>query len=189
MICDLEFNKASENVVARRGRSSSTDSIVMSFGMAMRFIIVAAMSYGVMGECSTLVGGAPLNAAREVASLRFPLVPAEQEEEEIVSKYVSYLKFVVAIGNEVDATNSRLLVQTYQKLSRYDRAAAARFLKGLRYELLQRIDFSGWNPRTVSTNSAEMRRFVARYLVVWVREADEHHFRSYSNQIANRNRE
>lgn len=184
MNCTLNFKNNSGLQLETRGRASSTKS--QSF--ALRLFIVATVFLGVMGQSSTLVDSAAVGTSREIASLRFPQVQTERDEEDMVASYMPYLQFVTAIGSEVDAASTKLLVQAYQNLRKRSRSGAALFLKGLRYEMIQRVELSGWNPSSLSTNSPEMRRFVARYLKIWVREADEQMFRSYSNQIASRNR-
>lgn len=181
MVRSMNFKNILGIKASRRGRLSS----ILSHSSALRLLAVAALFFGVTGHCSTFVESS-LISARDVASLRFPQVASERDEDDIVKQYAPYLQFVTQIGKEVDANSARQLVQVYTNLYKRSRHGAALFLKGLRYEMHQRVELSGWNPHTLSTNSPEMRRFVARYLTTWVREADEHLFRSYSNEIASR---
>ena len=60
-------------------------------------------------------------------------------------------------------------------------------MKGLRFELVQKVELMGKDSREISTSNPIYRRWIQKYLKEWVREADEHLFRSYSeskNELA-----
>lgn len=112
-----------------------------------------------------------------------PRVSQESDVDDILESYPAYLHFVVDVGREVDNANTKRLVRIYQTLRKKSPAGAARFLKGLRFEVVQKVELLGVNPDRVHSRTPEMRRFVGRYMKEWVREADEHLFRSISTQI------
>jgi hypothetical protein len=60
----------------------------------------------------------------------------------------------------------------------HSQEAAARFLKGLRFEMVQKVELMGVAPQSLNTHTPEMRRWVKRFLPDWVREADEQWFRA-----------
>lgn len=115
---------------------------------------------------------------REVSSVDFPRVTETNDEDRILKTYPAYLTYVLEVGAETDAATARKLGETYQSLRRRYPTAAARFLKGLRFEMVQKIELMGLAPHQASTRSPEMRRWVHRFIKEWHREADEHLFRA-----------
>lgn len=115
---------------------------------------------------------------RSLSSLPFPRHEATKDEGDVLSEYPEYLRFVLAIGKDVDPSTSSKLAKTYEQLRKRDPRGAARFLRGLRFEMVQKLEFSGANLATVNTSSPEMRNWVRRYISAWYREADEYLFRS-----------
>lgn len=117
---------------------------------------------------------------RNVASLAFPTYDSTSDEGEILGDYPAYLNFVLEIGKTTDRGTAGRLAQTYLKLKKKSPVGAARFLKGLRFEMVTKLELMGVSPQSISTQSPEIRRWVGRYLKEWLREADEHLFRAYA---------
>jgi hypothetical protein len=114
---------------------------------------------------------------------QFPNIQAQNDVNDILDVYPTYLQFVVEVGREVDNSNTQRLIQIFNRLKKQNPTGAALFLKGLRFEVVQKVELMGSNPSHVNTRTPEIRRFVGRYMKEWVREADEHLFRSVSTQI------
>jgi len=115
---------------------------------------------------------------RSLSSLPFPRHQSTSSQSEILSDYPDYLRFVLAIGKEVDSGTAAKLGKTYDMLRQRDPKGAARFLRGLRFEMVQKMEFMGANPSSMNTSNAMIRSWVKRYLSSWHREADEYLFRS-----------
>lgn len=113
-------------------------------------------------------------------SVRFPVLETERSTNDILESYPAYLKFVVEVGKDLDRDNAAKLVKLFDSLKRKNPRGAALFLKGLRFEMVQKVELMGREPKEISSSNPEYRKWVARYLKEWVREADEHLFRAYS---------
>ena len=116
----------------------------------------------------------------------FPDVEQTSGTESILESYPPYLHFVLVIGKRVNPRSAKRLRITYSRLRKKDPRGAARFLKGLRYELVNKIRRHGYRPASVTTRSRMMRQWVKRYLPLWHREADEHLFRWRARGIVRR---
>lgn len=116
----------------------------------------------------------------------FPNVNSTSDTDEMVEAYLPYLQFAMEIGREVDAPNTKRLAVVYSNLKKRSPSGAALFLKGLRFEMIQKADLLVQSPGRINNRTPEYRRFVAKYMREWVREADEHLFRSYAAQLARR---
>ena len=115
---------------------------------------------------------------RALASMSFPNIEATSSRTEVLSLYPAYLQFVVDVGKTVDNANAGRLMKIYQILLQRSPNSAALFLKGLRFEMVEKAELMGRNPTQLSTQTPEIRRWVAKYMKEWVREADEHLFRA-----------
>jgi hypothetical protein len=140
------------------------------------FLLSTGTAFGATFESS--------HVSRNLSSNRFPMVETERTTSDILDSYPVYLKFVADIGREVDRNNSAKLIKLFESLKRKNPRGAALFLKGLRFEMVQKIELMGKDPRDISSSSPEFRKWVAKYLKEWVREADEHLFRAYSASSA-----
>lgn len=116
----------------------------------------------------------------------FPQVASVSDKDDMLDSYQVYLQFVAEIGREVDAGNTQKLLKVFHSLKKRSPEGAALFLKGLRFEMIQKADLMVLSPAAITNRTPEYRRFVAKYLRTWVREADEHLFRSYAAQLAQR---
>jgi hypothetical protein len=116
-----------------------------------------------------------------IGASRFPTVKSVFETDEMLSNYHSYLSFVCEVGKNVDSRNTRKLLKIYSTLRRRNADQAALFLKGLRFEMISKVDLMGVEVSSLSTQTPELRRWVGRYMKEWVREADEHLFRTFSD--------
>lgn len=120
---------------------------------------------------------------RDLTSGSFPDISATSDQDDILSTYPLYLKFALAIGKEVDNATARKLSANYSALRKRSPQFAARFLKGLRFEMEQKLELMGASPASITTHSPEMRRWVAKYMKEWNREADEHLFRAITMKV------
>ena len=111
---------------------------------------------------------------------RFPNLRATHDQGDILDDYPAYLTFVLEIGRQVDISTAKRLETTYSNLRKRSPQGAARFLKGLRFELVQKLEFMGLPPSDASTSNQTLRRWVAKWQREWLREADEHYFRSFT---------
>ena len=119
-------------------------------------------------------------------AMEFPDVANTTDVDDVLSDYPAYLQFVLEVGRKVNPKLSARLEQRYTQLRKRDPQGAARFLRGLRFEMTQKLEMTGTNPSTVTTNNPSIRRWVAKFLPAWHREADEYWFRSFANPIARR---
>lgn len=115
---------------------------------------------------------------RTPASRKFPQVREKKDQDDILEYYHAYLNFVLEIGNQVNRPVAQKIKMYYFNLKNATPHAAARFLKGLRFEILQKVQMAGMNPDELSTQSPEIKRWVTKYLPIWLREIDEHWFRA-----------
>lgn len=134
----------------------------------------------------SLWGSPALGLSRDIASQAFPNHRLTSDDDRILDNYKDYLNFVLEVGQGTNAKSARLLEERFEKLKKADEKLAARFLKGLRFEMHQKLELSGLSPARVSTNNAEMRRWVNKYLGAWLREVDEYQYRAYANAVARR---
>lgn len=111
---------------------------------------------------------------------RFPVVNETSDVGDILEDYIGYAKFVLEIGKQLSPSQAEKFASLYNQLKKRDKAMAARFLKGLRFEMMEKVELMGVATDSLSTKSPEMRKWVTKYLPEWNRELDEKLFRSYS---------
>lgn len=116
--------------------------------------------------------------AERTLSSTFPQISSEDDTSDILRSYPAYLAFVLDVGRRTDANTAHRLEDTYGALRKRYPDAAAQFLKGLRFEMVAKLELMGASPSSVSSTSPEMRRWVTKFMRDWVREADEHLFRA-----------
>lgn len=145
--------------------------------MVTRGVAVATFAFFLVGATDT---GMSSPFERDVASLGFPTYESTSDEGEILGDYPAYLNFVLEIGKNIDHSTASRLAQTYVKLRKKSPVGAARFLKGLRFEMITKLELMGASPQNINTQTPEIRRWVGRYIKEWLREADEHLFRAYA---------
>ena len=139
-----------------------------------------------------LPSGAPAEdgrLVRDLDNLRFPNHAVTNDVSDILDSYKDYLSFVVEAGRATDAAAAKRLEEKYAALERADRGLAARFLRGLRFEMHQKLELTGMSARAVTTAQPGVRRWVGRFLSIWIREADEYLFRARAGKIARRQTE
>ncbi len=124
---------------------------------------------------------------RSIASMAFPQVSTESDTDDIISNYTTYLRFVLEVGSQTDSRTAQRLAQTFEKLRGHYPQGAALFLKGLRFEMIQKEEFMGASPAALSSSSPEMRRWVGKFMKDWLRECDEQLFRSVALARSSRN--
>jgi len=118
------------------------------------------------------------------ATSSFPLVRTVRDSSDILKNYQPYFDFVVQIGNQVDSTSTRKMVASFVELKKRNPEAAARFLKGLRFEMMDKAERMGRRQDGLTASNPELQKWVGRFIRDWAREADEHLYRVYSSQIA-----
>lgn len=142
------------------------------FYLRITAIFVGVLSFSLAEEKS-----------RDVSSVQnFPWVKTTADRDEILQDYKPYLRFVLEAGKNTDSRMAVKLADTYSKLEKHFPDAAARFLKGLRFEMLQKLELMGVSYQSVNTSTPEMKRWVRKFLKEWNREADEALFRSVAIQ-------
>jgi hypothetical protein len=164
-----------------KNRKSRHWSLVLRKGSnPLKMLLLGTVTF--LLSTGTAFGGSLESSyvSRNLSSSKFPLVETERTTNNILDSYPVYLKFVSDIGRDIDRNNSAKLVKLFDSLKRKNPRGAALFLKGLRFEMIQKVELMGKDPRDISTSSPEFRKWVAKYLKEWVREADEHLFRAYS---------
>ena len=118
----------------------------------------------------------------------FPHTPSHSDADSIIESYEEYLRFVLEVARTDNPSHSKLLHNNYRKLLQYDRAMAARFLKGLRFEMDHKLALMGKSPQAVTSRHPEIRKWVSRFIRTWIREADENLFRAVAIRAAEKNR-
>jgi hypothetical protein len=124
---------------------------------------------------------------RGVASMQFPQYRVTSDVDDILESYPNYLKFVLTIGKAENPTIARQIEQRFFRLKKADEKLAASFLKGLRFEMHQKLELMGYSGKRINTENPALRRWVGKYLGLWLREVDEYQFRAYASTIAKRN--
>lgn len=114
----------------------------------------------------------------------FPQVKTVYDTEDVLEKYEPYFQFVVEAGRTSDPKGTQRLVSIYSNLKKRSPEGAARFLKGLRFEMIHKAELMGISSLEVSSSDAKIRNWVGKFMKEWVREADEHYFRSFTPQLA-----
>lgn len=143
-------------------------------GLAVLLSVTAV----VLSSYSPKVSIEEMASERDLTSASFPEYSVTSDEDDILRDYPAYLRFALTVGKEVDNATAQKLRTNYVNLRKRSPRFAARFLKGLRFEMVQKIELMGANPSSVTTRTPEMRRWVAKYIKEWNREADEHLFRA-----------
>lgn len=139
------------------------------------FILIGLVSFSHNGYAAS---------ERELASSAFPRVKVAYETDDILEDYQPYFDFVVSIGKQADPSSTQKLIRSFNELQKRNPESAARFLKGLRFEMLEKAERLGRTEAKISSSSSEMRKWVNRFMKDWAREADEHLFRVNSSQLA-----
>jgi hypothetical protein len=122
-------------------------------------------------------------AHRVVASQPFPRHPRLRDEDEILERYRDYLVFAVSIGRSTNSSQARDLMDQFSKLEKESPTHAAQFLKGLKYEMDQKVEILGLVPSRVYSSHPRLRPWVGKFLPVWLREVDEARFRAYTDKL------
>lgn len=121
---------------------------------------------------------------RDLASMAFPQHRATNDQGDILDEYPEYLQFALTIGRDTNPRLASEIETRYRKLRRADEKLAARFLKGLRFEMVQKLELVGMSPKRVTTQTPALRRWVTKYLGAWLREVDEYQFRAYALAVS-----
>lgn len=175
------MKRKSTKDLSKRNKTSKQSALVLRVTMStvkilflgtITFILSTGTAYGINVSSNSVM--------RSLSSSNFPLVDTERSTNDILDSYPAYLKFVVEVGKDIDRAQALKLAKIYDSLKKKNPRGAALFLKGLRFEMIQKVELMGKDPRTLSSSNPELRRWIGRYLVEWVREADEHLFRAYS---------
>jgi len=124
--------------------------------------------------------------SRRIASMAFPQVGSESDTDDILTNYTPYLRFVLEVGNQTDSKTAKRLAQTFEKLRSHYPQGAALFLKGLRFEMVQKTEFMVASPASLNSSSPEMHRWVGKFMKDWLRECDEHLFRAVAMDRSSR---
>lgn len=114
---------------------------------------------------------------RTLASVPFPNVPEAEETDEILQTYPAYLQLILAAAEKGPAEQ---LMKSFRALKKRSPSGAARFLKHLRFEMIEKLQLSGHSPKGLHSNSPFIQRWVSRYIRTWTRECDEELFRTLS---------
>lgn len=118
-------------------------------------------------------------ASRGLDSVQgFPQTKESRDADVILRTYPAYLTFALEVAKEVDAANAKKLQNSYDNLRKRSPEGAVRFLKGLRFEMVQKLELMGMPATRVSTRTPEVRRWIGRFTKEWAREADEYLFRA-----------
>jgi hypothetical protein len=133
---------------------------------------------------STILLGLASLSTNGYATTAFPSVRSVRDTSDILEDYQAYLDFVVQVGNHVDASSTRKMIATFTELKRRNPEGAARFLKGLRFELVDKAERMGKRQVNLTSQNPEIQKWVGRFIKEWAREADEHLYRVTSSQIA-----
>lgn len=127
---------------------------------------------------SCLICSAGLGRSVHNESPSLPRLEALNDDKEILEAYPAYLTFVYQMGQSLDKEYSEKFKDSYLKLYDTETRLAARFLKGVRYEILQYLQTRNLSLEEASLKNRRFSKWLTRYLRVWVREADELRFRS-----------
>ena len=120
---------------------------------------------------------------RSLASLAFPSVDEESDTDDIIENYEVYLRYLIDAGNRVSRSRTKRIAAKYTKLKSYNEDLAANFLKGLRYEMVHRVQITGVHPRRFHSRSSGARKWVGRFLRDWEQEIDEYLYRAYAFRL------
>ncbi len=123
---------------------------------------------------------------RHPDAMSFPRLANTSDVDEVLNDYPAYLRFVLEVGKDKDKKTAERLDHVYSQLRQRDPNGAARFLRGLRFEILQKLELLGVSEESVSTSSPVIRRWIAKFLPTWYREADEYLFRAVTANVAKR---
>ena len=118
------------------------------------------------------------------AASAFPSASMARESQDILNKYQVYLDFVIQVGRKVDLASTQRMESKFLELRKRNPEGAARFLKGLRFEMVDKAQRMGRQEGALNTQNPELIRWVGRFMNHWAREADEHLYRVYSSQLA-----
>lgn len=133
---------------------------------------------------TTIVLGIVSLSKNGYAATSFPSVRIVRDTSDILKNYQPYLDFITQIGNQVDSASTGKMLASFTELKRRNPEGAARFLKGLRFEMVDKAERMGQREEKLSSSSPEIRNWVRKFIKEWAREADEHLYRVYSSQIA-----
>lgn len=107
----------------------------------------------------------------------FPRVGNTNSVSGILDSYPVYLDYISDASQGVNPAGAEKLRFLFEELRKRDKKAAARFLKGIHFEMTQKVELTE-NIRKVSSGDTKMKNWVKRYLPLWIREADEQLFRA-----------
>lgn len=111
-------------------------------------------------------------------SMQVPYLKSTNDVGEINKAYPAYLNFIVAASQNINPAGAEKLRNLYEKTANKDKKAAARLLKGIHFEITQKIEMSPAGSKNLSSQSPAMKQWVKKYLPLWIREADEQYFRA-----------
>lgn len=149
-----------------------------------RRLLVITLAFTVAVLTSNAAFASELESDRSPNSMAFPKHRLTDDNGDVLSEYPDYLRFVLDVGRNSDPRLAKALERTYDRLRGADSALAARFLRGLRFELVQRAELRGLPLKTLNNDHPQMRGWIAKYMRQWLREADEYYFRAYVTKRA-----
>lgn len=132
----------------------------------------------------TLVLGMVTLSKTGYAGSAFPHVSPARDSQEILKRYQPYLDFVVQVGRKADVASTQRMESKFLELKKRNPEGAARFLKGLRFEMIDKAQRMGQQEGALTSQNPELIRWVGKFMGQWAREADEHLYRVYSSQLA-----
>lgn len=118
------------------------------------------------------------------SGIAFPKTRTVRDSSDMLKTYQAYLDFIVWVGKRSHLSSTTRLEKAFQDLKNKNPESAARFLKGLRFEMMDKAERMGRNDGTLTSTHPEIQKWIARFIDDWAREADEHVYRVYSSQLA-----
>ncbi len=189
----INQNKVTDNSTkgTGRGRERLLSLRIRASSLFSTSVFAVAALLALLSVFGNSEGNDWLSAAslgwRDPASRPFPNVGSTSDADDQVKEYEPYLQFVLTVGNGVDSRTAKALAGKWTELRKRDKQGAARFLKGLKFEMDQHLQLTGGSSKRMTSDSPAVRNWVKRYIKDWYREADEHLFRGYALRLAARN--
>ncbi|MCB0403406.1 MAG: hypothetical protein KDD51_01375 [Bdellovibrionales bacterium] len=155
---------------------------VLIVGVAAMLLMAVAQDKADSKSAAMSVTVKMASPARLPNSFSFPDLPNYRDDGDVLDEYPAYLTFVVQMSERTQPKIAKGLEGKFNALRQRDPRGAANFLRGLREEILHKLQLTGVPVHRANASHPVLKKLVRDYLGEWYHEADEYLFRAVARR-------
>ncbi|MCB0416359.1 MAG: hypothetical protein KDD39_01835 [Bdellovibrionales bacterium] len=169
------------------GRPALAHSLVrvLVVGVAAVLLIAVAQDEAESKTAAMDVNVKMAGPARLPNSFSFPDLPHYRDDSDVLDQYPAYLEFVLRVSERTQPKLAKGLEGKFNALRQRDPRGAANFLRGLREEILHKLQLTGTPVHRANASHPVLKKLVKDYMGEWYHEADEYLFRAVARREKN----